>query len=507
MCGVGLTLAGCAPRVPPPPLGPVQGLRVAVVGAGLAGLVVAEELARHGFDVTVFEASARPGGRILTLRSPFRDGLYTEAGATHVVGDRDLLARCARLEVAIAPRKAHEPGLGRVAYVDGARVHLADGEDPKSKYELTAEERRLGEAVLSRKYFGDAAGIDSREGTLPASLLRYDGMSLADYLTERGASPGYVASYGEGVAGEGATTMSAAFWLRELASIAREIADGGGGRVVGGTDRLPRALAERLGARIVYGAPVIGIEQREKGAAVIVRRRGAEERFACDRVVSAIPYSVLRGIRVVPAFSETKARAIREMPMTSVTRIYAAFARRIWREHGDYGTADTDLPVGRVRDETELQEGTSGVLGAYVSGESARALSSVSEARRVDALVLAAEKVHPGARGLLLSGTSKCWDEDPYARGAYAWARPGELSRVGASLASPEGRVHFAGDHVSYRPGFMHGAVASAKRVVAELLAVARRGIPETAENRVHRVTRAKARGGASHFNSPRAIG
>ena len=135
---------------------------------------------------------------------------------------------------------------------------------------------------------------------------------------------------------------------------------------------------------------------------------------------------------------------------------------------------------------------TSGVLGAYVSGESARALSSASEARRVDALVLAVEKVHPGARALLLSETSEGRDEDPYARDAYAWARPGELSRVGASLGSPEGRVHFAGDHVSYRPGFMHGAVASAKKgSSASCSPWPEKGIPETAEGRVHRARRA----------------
>ena len=58
--------------------------KVIVIGAGLAGLSAAYELTRAGHDVTVLEARTRPGGRVLTLRDPFAEGLYAEAGATRV---------------------------------------------------------------------------------------------------------------------------------------------------------------------------------------------------------------------------------------------------------------------------------------------------------------------------------------------------------------------------------------------------------------------------------------
>ncbi len=41
--------------------------RVAVVGAGWAGLAAAQHLARHGFDITVFESSHEVGGRARTV--------------------------------------------------------------------------------------------------------------------------------------------------------------------------------------------------------------------------------------------------------------------------------------------------------------------------------------------------------------------------------------------------------------------------------------------------------
>ncbi len=58
--------------------------KVIIIGAGLAGLSAAYELTQAGHDVTVLEARKRPGGRVHTLRDPFSDGLYAEAGAARI---------------------------------------------------------------------------------------------------------------------------------------------------------------------------------------------------------------------------------------------------------------------------------------------------------------------------------------------------------------------------------------------------------------------------------------
>src|SRR6187397_3322041 len=64
--------------------------KVLVLGAGMAGLVAAYELGKLGHDVTVLEARTRPGGRVHTLREPFSDGLYAEAGAARIPDNHDL---------------------------------------------------------------------------------------------------------------------------------------------------------------------------------------------------------------------------------------------------------------------------------------------------------------------------------------------------------------------------------------------------------------------------------
>ena len=64
---------------------------VLILGAGMAGLVAGHELSvKLGHDVTILEARTRPGGRVHTLREPFSDGLYAEAGAARIPDNHEL---------------------------------------------------------------------------------------------------------------------------------------------------------------------------------------------------------------------------------------------------------------------------------------------------------------------------------------------------------------------------------------------------------------------------------
>src|SRR5437773_11709970 len=71
------------PAIASPPQTAGAKKRVIVIGAGIAGLSCAYELMKRGHDVTVLEASGRPGGHVRTLHDPFADGLYADMGAEH----------------------------------------------------------------------------------------------------------------------------------------------------------------------------------------------------------------------------------------------------------------------------------------------------------------------------------------------------------------------------------------------------------------------------------------
>ncbi len=433
-------------------------------------MAAARSLIAQKVEVTILEAQDRAGGRILTLRNPFHDGLYVEAGATHVVGDPLLKSLIDDLGVELT--KVRRPkGLSDIEYVKGKRRTLGDDEDPVTEHPLSKEERALGWEGRTKKYFAAVVGQDPRSPSWPPpSLTQLDELTIADYLASLGASPGYIAQVGDGFCpGGSAETASALSILREVANLFVERTHEGGGRIAGGSDRLPRALAKTLSSHMIYGAKVRAVVQDSGGARVEFVRRGTTERIDADFVISAVPSPVLAHIEFSPALSPAKKKAIAELPLASVTRLYLESDQRFWRDKHESGQAFTDLSIDHIRNETELQEGTSGILGAYLTAERAERFGALPEPERLKATRKDIEAVFPEMKQHFTAGASKFWTEDPFQRGAYAWYKPGQLTTSRVDISTSEGRIHFAGDHTSHRPGFMHGALASAARVVEEI--------------------------------------
>ena len=91
------------------------------------------------------------------------------------------------------------------------------------------------------------------------------------------------------------------------------------------------------------------------------------------------------------------------------------------------------------------------------------------EGERIYSSLALVEKVLPRVRGEFEVGATKCWDEDEWARGAYAWYRPGQMATLLPHVARPEGRIHFAGEHASSLFGWMQGAFESGNRAAREI--------------------------------------
>ncbi len=449
--------------------GPVK--KVLILGAGVAGLAAAYELSQAGHDVTVIEARMRPGGRVLTVREPFSDGLYMEAGARYIREDHDLTRNYARLlGLTLEPESASETG-GFVLYVRGTRVVLPAGRPARNPVELSTQERSLGRLGMTRKYI-DPALVEIARANKPhevaTELQRFDRMTYAEFLRARGASPGAIALLRLGLPdswGDGVDDVSALGILRDMALNPAKPSS----FIKGGTDQLPRAFAAKLKDKIHYGAAVTRIEHDAQNVRVFFRQSGHPHRLEADRVICTIPFSVLKGIEASPPFSPAKRRAIEELPYTSVARMGLQFRKRFWEADGLEGVAQTDLPIGMCMHSTENQPGPRGILESYATGRSARQITGLNEEGRLAFLLEHMEKVFPGAVKHVEGGGGKCWDDDPWSRGDYCWFRPGQMTSLLPHLASPEGRVHFAGDHTSSRPGWMQGAFESAIRAAQEV--------------------------------------
>jgi monoamine oxidase len=445
--------------------------KIVVIGAGMAGLSAALDLLAKGHDVTVLEARTRPGGRVFTIREPFADGLYAEGGAMQVF---DSHARVQRY----IQQFGHEidpirpaPGIA-VRHVMGKRIESSPGERIEWPFELTAAEREIDGRMLWQKYVvptvQEVVQAELRDPLL-RSLEKYDRITFSDFLRAQGASPAAMAILAIGLPsglGDGPDHVSALDLLREAAhrSAAKQSFT-----IRGGTDRLPKALASRLADRIHDGTPVVRLEQQANGVRVVAVQGGTQRSFTADRIVCAIPFTVLRRLEVSPPFGREKRTAVEQLRYTSVARVFVQTRTRFWAADGLSGSASTDLPVMGVYERTLNQPGTRGILESYMAGANARRATTMREADRLTMVLAGMAKVYPRIVDQYEGGASKCWDEDEWARGAYAWFEPGQMMALMPHIARPEGRIHFAGEHASTWPGWMEGALESAERVVREM--------------------------------------
>ncbi len=450
---------------------------IIVLGAGLAGLAAAHELVLAGQDVVVLDARPRVGGRVLTLRQPFLDGMYAEAGGRYVLsGHSTVLDYAKRFGLELDPLPAPRVPSLRAFHLGGRRILAPEGDDSGLPYVLRPDEQHLGLAGLYRRYVVpllEAVGDPFHESWPGLEANRLDGLTVREALAARGASPAAIDMLSLGrfdLVGDGIDASSALGVLRRELLTVRTGASGVF-TLRGGSERLPAALAGTLGERIQLGWAARRIEQDDATVRVhCVGSTGERRTFTAKRLVCAIPFSVLRGLELVPALSEDKMRAIRELEHTSVVRTFIQCRRRLWAEWGWSHGWLTDLPIMHVLDAAPAQPQPSGILEAYAAGPRARAAARLSEEERIAMAVGGLSQVAPELSAEVQAGTSYAWDLDPWARGAFAWFRPTQLATWGRAVATREGNIHFAGDQTSPMPGWMEGALLSGRRAALEIL-------------------------------------
>jgi monoamine oxidase len=443
--------------------------KVIIIGAGLAGLAAAYELTQAGHDVTVLEARTRPGGRVLTLRDAFAEGLYAEAGATRIPNHHHFTLKYSKL-FGLTLEPFQPPDLPTVYYVRGRRIKVTPGKEMEWPHQLTPEERKLGLGGMRQKYVRSMLGElgDATDPLWPPDALKkYDQMNRSDLWRSRGASAEAIALLSLGGIDDRAESWSALFMLRNQA-LNQKLTHYY--KVRGGTDLLPKAFAARLAEKIHYASPVVRIEQDPRGVKAVLLHAGSYHTATGDYLICAVPFSVQKNIEVSPAFSVEKQRAIEQLPYLSASKVFLQTRKRFWAGEGLSGFATTDLPVGQVWDMTYRQPGTRGVLQAFPISLHSRRVTGMSEGGRIDHALEQVETIFPGTRENFEGGVSKCWDEDEWARGASAYYKPGQFGSLLPHVARPEGRIHFAGEHTSvWIDGWMQGALESGDRVAREV--------------------------------------
>jgi monoamine oxidase len=450
-------------------LAPAQsrGKRVIVAGAGLSGLAAAMMLREAGYDVTILEARTRPGGRVFTLREPFSDGLYADAGAARIQDSHEYTMRYVkRFNLTLDP---FFPADGnRVMCVGRQRLLFPTRVPPdlaKIDLPFSAQERELGYIGGLTKYlFSVAKDIgDPTAPGWPAHDVSSFEVEFYEFCRRQGASPAFVKLM---AFGHDLTGMSALQFLRDFVvnSATRMWF-----KIRGGNDRLPYALAAALADRIHYGAPIVRMQQDDSSVRVTYLRAQSPVTIGGDYLVCTLPPPVMRDVEISPALPPAKRAALSEVGGLAMARVYLQTRRRFWLERGENGWGGTDDPMD-IWDYTRDQPGPRGILGGYMSGAIVRKIAPMDTAARGQFVLKGMERAHPGTTEHFEGTASKVWSEDPWARGAGAEFRAGQLSRHYQALRAPVGRIYFAGEHTSPWNNWMNGALESGERTAKALI-------------------------------------
>lgn len=234
-------------------------------------------------------------------------------------------------------------------------------------------------------------------------------------------------------------------------------------KIKGGTDLLPKAFAQRLEGKIMYGAQVVKIEQDAKTARVVFAKAGAQQTLTADAVLCTIPFSVLRKVEL-PALSSRKRDAIKRTHYDAVSRVYLQTKNRFWEERGLNGFAFTRGAI-EVWQPTWDQPGPRGILMTYARPGEAERITKLKENQRIESTLKQVDEIFSGLRANFERGVTKCWLDDEWSRGAWAFVAFSDF----ATAVAPEGRIYFAGEHLSAWVSWMQGALSSGLRAVKEI--------------------------------------
>jgi monoamine oxidase len=394
-------------------------MRVAVIGAGLAGLAAADALRREGADVVVLEARDRVGGRVWSV--PFAGGV-AERGAEFVFpGDEVLQATAGRLGLRLYRKGTH--------YGD----REPRGGPPVSPAELAAAVGRLGESAVDGTVLDALAALRLPAGAAEAVAARIEVSSAypaadldASVLAETGAGFGRFDTFG----------------------------------VAGGNGRLAESLAAPLGPALLLGTPVEAIEWGERSVAI--RAPGLE--LWAQRAVLATPAAATLALRFDPPLPEAKAQALAAVRYGQAAKLHLPLLA------ASAPSAVLAVPA-RYWSYTQLgPDGSPAPFAAAFAGTPG-ALERLRVWAGPGTWAAAVAALRPELQLDLAAPLLSTWHDDPWTHGAYS-ARSRSSPFDPAELARRVGPLAYAGEHTAGDwHGLMEGALRSGLRAARDVLA------------------------------------
>jgi monoamine oxidase len=470
----------------------VREVDVAIVGAGLAGLVAARDLQGAGASTVVLEARDRVGGRL--LNESIGDGAIVEVGGQWIGPTQDRIAALAR-EVGVETFPTHDDGANVIEW--RGRLRRYKGTIPRINPAVLADvlraQRKLNrmaiEVPLDRPWSARRAAewdAQTAHTWFRRHVRTRAGRELLQLATEAvwAAQP------------QDVSLLHVLFYIHSAGRLEHLLDTGGGAqqdRFVGGSQLVPIALAQRLGPDAVVGnAPVRRVEHGAAGVTVYAdgreadggeagagrgtgARAGREEVVVrAKRAIVAIAPTLAGRIVYDPPLPGYRDQLTQRMPLGTVAKCMAIYDEPFWRGEGLSGQGTSDTGPVKLTFDNSPPGGSPGVLLGFLEGRQARELGRMPPGQRRAAVIDCFARLF-GPRAARPEGyVERLWAEEEFTRGCYGCHVPtGAWTGYGEALRAPIGPLHWAGAEVAQVwSGYMDGAVRSGETAAQEVLAM-----------------------------------
>jgi monoamine oxidase len=469
---------------------------VAVLGAGIAGLMVAYELERAGYEVTIIEASHRVGGRNMTVR---HGDIIDEMGNTQVCNfddDPDLYFNCGPARFPGHHRRVMHycRELGVPLQVKANFARSAYRHDP---------EKLGGKPVTVARYVADTRGFLAEllykavdRNAFEQPLSDEDRDNIRDFVRgfgELGRDGRYRGSERGGRRSGGFITpteihepidvqslLDSRFWTG-FSAFSAENPDWGEPlmEMKGGNDMIIRAFVRAIKSPIILKAPVQSINLAADGVDVVYQHEGERRKLSADYVFNSIPTHFMTAIpNNLPQDYRQGLAALRP---GNFFKIGFQMKERFWEQEGIYGgVTNTNQPINQIWYPSHGIHGQKGVvLGAYAFMEQSEFFERMRPEERLRFAADCGDKVHKAYSDNIEAGVSIAWGRINHMMGCgttWGSGRPWEEGSSGVRdryyslLQQPAGGRHYMiGDQISYHSSWTEGALGSAEFALLDL--------------------------------------
>jgi monoamine oxidase len=463
--------------------------RVVIVGAGIAGLNAALTLQDKGIESTVYEASARIGGRMHSDRSGYwASGQVSEfCGELIDSGHTTILGLARRFGLPVADLLAAEPPDSRATYWFLGGRYPADEAD-----------RDFAPVRDAAKHDLTAAGYPTLWNRYKPAGYELDHMSVYDWIESR-VPGGHSSPFGRlldvaynieyGAETEDQSALNLLYLLAYQPSPKGFAAFGISDEryhIAGGNERLPEAIADVL-PDIRTGWRMTAVAKNLDGTVDLsFQTQSGPATVTADHVILTAPFAVLRTLDYSRAgFDDRKRTAIEQLGAGRNAKLQLQFTSRYWNTSGPWdistGDSTTDLGYQNTWDVTRAQSGSTGILVDYTGGDVAGAFAPAAPySRAADDPKVAAyatsflnqlETVFPGITGRWNGkATLSAPVLDPNVLCSYSYWRVGQYTAFAGYESVAQGPIHFAGEHCSQDfQGFMEGGASEGARAAREV--------------------------------------